>query len=78
MSEPWPGGSGMPQLQLFDHAAGKWYELPELEDSRGYTIDEPRRWVDESGRVLIRAVNRAQRGDVRWFQLVARMEGTIE
>jgi hypothetical protein len=74
-----PGfGAGLPAVQLFDHAAGRWYELPELSDMRSYRIEQPHRWVDDSGRVLVRFVNRGNQGEVRWFTMGARMEGLIE
>jgi hypothetical protein len=76
-SEPWPGG-GLPAVQVFDHVAGLWYELPEMNDARGYSLAEPRRWVDDSGRLLLRFVNRNDRGMPFWFTVAARMEGTIE
>jgi hypothetical protein len=75
---PEPMFGGLPAVQLFDHRAAAWFELPQMDDMRGYMVDEPGRWLDENGRLLVRFVNRGVQGDVRWFQLAARMEGTIE
>jgi hypothetical protein len=75
--EPWPMG-GLPAVQVWDHGAAAWFELPAFDEGRGIRLSEPQRWVDDGGRLLLRFVNRSQRGDVRWFQVTARMEGTIE
>ncbi|HVM30688.1 MAG TPA: hypothetical protein VM305_07985 [Candidatus Limnocylindrales bacterium] len=75
--EPWPMG-GLPAVQVLDHARGLWFELPEFVDGRSYVLADPARWVDEGGRLVLRLVNRGQRGQVHWFQLAARMEGIIE
>jgi hypothetical protein len=75
--EPWPIDQ-LPAVQAWDHRAAAWYELPAFLEGRGYRLAEPERWVDESGRLLLRFVNRGKQGEVRWFQLGARMEGVIE
>ncbi|CAN5721264.1 hypothetical protein BH23CHL7_BH23CHL7_08780 [soil metagenome] len=75
--EPWMGNA-LPIVQVLDHRAGTWYELPELKDGRGYKIDQPGRWVDDTGRLLVRLVNRHEQQEMIWFQMQARMEGTIE
>ncbi|MDP8904919.1 MAG: hypothetical protein M3N29_06340 [Chloroflexota bacterium] len=73
--EPW---QPIPDIQLFDHGAGRWYEFPRFDAHRSYVIANPQRFVDDSGRVLVRLVNRSPLGDQKYFQLLARLEGTIE
>jgi hypothetical protein len=70
-------GGLLPAVQLFDHRADRWYEFPAFADMRAFSVTDPSRWVDDSGRLLIRFVNRGFQGEVRWFQLQARIEGTI-
>jgi hypothetical protein len=78
MPEPGMEWQPLPALQLYDHAAGRWYEFEPFEDMRTYTIQDVARWVDSSGRVLVRLVNRGNAGEQQWFQLSMRMKGTIE
>ena len=68
----------LPALQLYDHAAGRWYEFAPLEDVRSYMVEDPSRWVDPTGRLLLRLVNRGNIGEQQYFQVLVRMEGTIE
>lgn len=67
-----------PELQLFDFSAARWYEFPHFDTNNGYVIDNPERYVDSNGRVLLRLVNRSNSGDGNYFQITARLEGTIE
>jgi hypothetical protein len=77
--KPEPGISDSnPELQLFDFSASKWYEFPHFDVNDGYVIDNPERYVDSNGRVLLRLVNRSNDGGGNYFQIVARVEGTIE
>ena len=75
---PW---DNMPDFQLFDRTTQRWVEFPHPTASRAYLITEPERYVDESGTVLFRFINRAQAGEFgeeqRSFQLVMRIEGVI-
>jgi hypothetical protein len=68
----------IPALQLWDHGAGRWYEFEQFTDARSYVITDPTRWVDGTGRLLVRLVNRSAIGEQDYFQLLARLEGTIE
>jgi len=67
-----------PEIQLLDVTDGKWYEFAHFDSTRSYVILQPERFVDSTGRVLVRLVNRAPLGDQKYFTLLARMEGTIE
>jgi hypothetical protein len=77
--KPEPGTvDSNPELQLFDFSAGRWYEFPHFDTNNGYVIDNPERYVDPNGRVLLRLVNRNNEGAGNYFQIFARLEGTIE
>ncbi|HEY7600105.1 MAG TPA: hypothetical protein VH741_09275, partial [Candidatus Limnocylindrales bacterium] len=80
LPEPFPGDEWqpLPALQLWDHAAGRWYEFEQFVDGTSHVISDPGRWIDDTGRVLVRVINRGVVGDQKWFTLLARMEGTIE
>ena len=41
-------------------------------------LDDAQRWVDATGRLLARVVNRNALGEQQFFRLLVRMEGTIE
>jgi hypothetical protein len=73
---------GLPALQLFDHVSQQWVEFEPAQSSRGYSIANPERYVDEGGAVLYRFVNRADMGQFGeeqvYFQLISRIEGTIQ
>ncbi|HUG47961.1 MAG TPA: hypothetical protein VMP67_06060 [Candidatus Limnocylindria bacterium] len=72
-----PRFEDLPDLQLFDVVTGRWLEFPRPQTSRSYLINEPRRYVDDGGRLLARFVNRGGIQDHKWFTLVVRMEGSI-
>jgi hypothetical protein len=76
---PAPMMDGLPDFQLFDVSAARWVQFEHPNAARTYTIGQPERYVDGSGRLLIRFVNRGQLGGEEvWFQFQARLEGTIE
>jgi hypothetical protein len=69
----------MPDIQLFDHQAGRWVEFARLKPSLNYSVTNPQHYVDANGRVLARFVNRTtSMGEQRWFTFLVRLEGTIE
>lgn len=76
------GRSMAPNFQLFDRTTQRWVEFPEPEMTSSYLIANPERYVDSSGAVLFRFVNRNQGdefgSDQTYFQLLIRVEGTIE
>ncbi len=71
-----------PTFQLFDRVTQRWVEFPEPEMTRSYLIANPERYVDAGGAVLFRFVNRNAGdefgSDQTYFQLLIRVEGTIE
>lgn len=71
----------LPEFQLFDRTSQRWVEFPHPDASLSYVIANPERYVDESGAVLFRFINRSEPGqfgeDQRYFQLLMRLEGTI-
>jgi hypothetical protein len=71
-----PRFDGMPDLQLRDHQTGLWVEFPHLSPMGTYLIPEPARYVDASGALRVRFVNREGAGNVAYFSLQLRMEGT--
>lgn len=77
-SEVPPRGEEMPDVQLFDHVAGRWLEFPRFTTLRSYNIVDPQRYVDGSGRLLVRFVNRGGLHEEKWLTFAVRMEGTIE
>ena len=68
----------LPDLQLFNFSDGKWYEFAHFGANLSYVITDPQQYVDLNGRVLLRLVNRNDTGEGKYFQLLARLEGTIE
>jgi len=77
-SDPHPqaGQSEVPDLQLFDRAAGTWIEFQTPSIGRSYRIAEPERFVDSSGGLRVRFVGRES--DSYYFSLTVRLEGTVE
>ena len=71
----------LPDFQLFDRTTQLWVEFPHPDMTSSYVVADPERYVDESGGVLFRFVNRADAGefgeDQKYFQLLMRLEGTI-
>jgi hypothetical protein len=68
----------LPDLQLFNFSDGKWYEFAHFDMSSSYVIKDAQRYVDTNGRILVRLVNRSNQGDSKSFQLLARLEGTVQ
>jgi hypothetical protein len=73
------GFDGLPEIQLFDRQAGRWLEFEHFVANGAYVIADPQRYVDGSGAVLARFVNRhdIDFGGV-YFTLLVRMEGTVQ
>jgi hypothetical protein len=67
-------GAQLPAFQLLDHTTDQWVEFapPTGNEMR---IASPERYVDETGAVRIRIVNRMQNSGT-WFSLAARIEAT--
>jgi hypothetical protein len=72
-----PGDDGprLPHVQLFDRDARTWIEFGPMKSSRTYRIADPERYVDASGGLLVRFVNRID--DMSPFALGVRLEGTV-
>jgi hypothetical protein len=65
-------------MQLFDLVDGRWLEFEALQTTRSYVVAQPQRYVDESGRLMVRFVNRGGINEEKWFAFAVRLEGTIE
>jgi hypothetical protein len=65
---------GTPEFQLFDRTSGLWQEFGHVSPGSSVLVNHPERYVDTSGSLLVRFVNRA---DQEFFQLVLRIEGAI-
>ncbi|MDQ3448761.1 MAG: hypothetical protein M3432_06250, partial [Chloroflexota bacterium] len=70
------GGEGLPRLQLFDRVAARWVEFEMLTLSETYRISEPERYIDSSGALRVRFVNRFDEGFSMYFSFQTRLEGT--
>ena len=72
----------LPSFQLWDRTTQRWVEFAHPESSKSYVIQNPDRYVDPSGSVRLRFVNRNDAGqfgeESAYFQLLLRIEGTIE
>ncbi len=68
----------LPELEFFDLTTGEWARLPRLQDSAGYTLAAPARYVDPgTGQVLVRFVNDNPESEVGFgFQLA--LVGDVE
>ncbi|MEA2622816.1 MAG: hypothetical protein QOH61_1726 [Chloroflexota bacterium] len=79
-----PGGGkpgvfdGLPELQLFDRTAGRWVEFPHLVSGKTYEVADAAHYVDATGGFLIRFVNRAQEGESAYFNVIQRLEGSVQ
>ncbi len=67
---------GMPDVDLFDRAAGAWLALPHLEAGTPQSIRDPGRYVDaQTGTVLIRFRDPNQ--EMVGFQFAVQIEGQV-
>lgn len=66
-------GNPMPRFQLLDRTSGLWVEFPRPVSGREMRIVSPERYLDGSGALRIRLVNRVPNSGV-WFSLAARIE----
>jgi hypothetical protein len=66
---------GMPDIQLLDRVAGRWVEFPHPVNAVEYRLARPERYIDATGALLIRFVNRAPQDMVIWFTPLIRLEG---
>ncbi len=90
IGNPEPGGkppvdadpnTTLPAYQMFDRTSGQWVEFPQAEVGGDYEINNAQNYVDESGAILFRFINRTDAGqfgeDQKYFQLQVRLEGSI-
>lgn len=68
---------GLPDLQLYDRAAGRWVEFSHPSGGLEFRIASPERFVDETGTLSVRFVNRGNQDGGNYFSLVARLEGDV-
>jgi hypothetical protein len=72
----------LPDFQLLDRTTGLWMEFAHPSPSKSYLITDPQKYVDSTGTVMFRFINRSDAGqfgeDQRYFQLLVRVEGTIQ
>ncbi len=81
-----PGAVGwdpMPDYQLYDHTTQMWVEFPHPDQAQSsFRITNPERYVDESGAIQFRFINRNDAGefgeDQKYFNLLVRLEGSIQ
>jgi hypothetical protein len=73
-----PGDLGMqlPAFQLLDRTTGLWVEFPQPTSGREMRIASPERYVDETGALRVRFVNRVADSGM-YFSISARLEGTL-
>lgn len=72
--EPEEFFDGLPRVQLFDREADQWVEFEAFEANTHLSVPEPGRYVDETGSLLVRFVNRQ---DNAYFQLLVELEGAV-
>ena len=69
---------GLPEVQLFDRAAGRWVEFQHLRLWTEGRVPSPERYIDGAGALRVRFVNRTQQGDGgNSFSFSVRVEGDI-
>ena len=69
---------GIPAYQLFDRTTGLWMEFEHLGPNAAVKVANPERYLDTTGRLLVRFVNRGIEGQGSiYFTLSVAMEGTI-
>ncbi len=66
-------GMQLPAFQLLDRTTGLWVEFPAPENGREMRIVEPERYLDGSGALRMRFVNRVPNSGV-YFSVSARLE----
>jgi hypothetical protein len=66
---------GIPDMQLFDRVSGAWVEFPHQPPNREFRIPRPERYVDSTGAILVRFVNRGAAEMTTWFTPLVRLEG---
>jgi hypothetical protein len=68
----------LPEVDVFDIVTGEWARLPRMQESRGYTLANPERYIDgATGQLLVRFVNDAPDSQVGFgFQVT--LEGVVE
>jgi hypothetical protein len=66
-------GTQLPAFQLLDRTTGSWVEFPQPANGREMRIPAPERYVDGSGALRIRFVNRVPNSGM-WFSVAARIE----
>jgi hypothetical protein len=66
-------GVQLPAFQLFDQVAGSWVEFPATTVGREMRIVDPARYLDGSGALRLRFVNRIPNSSL-YFGIAARME----
>jgi hypothetical protein len=67
-------GAQLPAFQLLDQTTGRWVEF-EPPTGNEMRIAFPERYLDETGAVRIRFINRMEQSGT-WFSLAARIEAT--
>jgi hypothetical protein len=68
----------LPEVDVFDLVMGEWARLPRMQDSRGYTLANPERYVDPTtAQLLVRFVNDAPDSQVG-FGLQVALQGVVE
>jgi hypothetical protein len=67
--------NGLPDLQLLDRTTGRWVEFPHPQVAREMRIVSPERYLDASGALRARFVNRTPQDGV-YFSVAVRIEGT--
>jgi hypothetical protein len=68
----------LPEVDVFDLVTGEWARLPQMNDSRGYTLADPARYIDPgTGQLLVRFVNDAPDSQVGFGFQVA-LVGVVE
>lgn len=66
-------GIQLPAFQLFDRISGTWVEFPAPSNGREMRIVSPERYLDGSGALRVRFVNRIPNSGT-WFSMTARIE----
>lgn len=66
----------LPAFQLFDRTTGRWVEFPAVSSGREMRIVEPERYLDESGVLRMRFLNRVPNSGV-YFSVSARIEAEV-